>query len=145
MGNNHNNSKKNPLFNQQFKGRELILQSIRETIENETGKTIKQIVTEYSELARYKLALWHVTTTNKAVCEAMYIPVEAGTKYKRRLEEKEQLVSSVDKFNCPFTGDLAHFLSTNPNEFQRLSKSSATQLTLWGMINKVTGGQDNEK
>ncbi|MBN1117967.1 MAG: hypothetical protein JXA77_12215, partial [Bacteroidales bacterium] len=107
------------------------LQFIRTQVENGTGKPLSQLIKEYSELSRYKLALWFVTTTNKAVCEAMYVPVEAGTKYKRRLEKTRQLVSSTDEFRCPYTGDLAHLVSTNPKEFERLQKSSFKQLKLW--------------
>jgi hypothetical protein len=120
-----------PLQKRQFKDRAFTLQFIRTQVENGTGKPLSQLIKEYSELRRYKLALWYVTTTNKAVCEAMHVPVEAGTKYKRRLEKTGQLVSSTDEFRCPFTGDLAHLLSTNPKEFKRLQKSKDTQLKLW--------------
>ncbi len=116
-----------PLHKRQFKDRAFTLQFIRTQVENGTGKPLSQLIKEYSELRRYKLALWYVTTTNKAVCEAMYVPVEAGTKYKRRLEKLGQLVSSTDEFRCPYTGDLAHLVSTNPKE----QKSSDTQLKMF--------------
>ena len=125
------NSPEISLHKRQFKDRAFTLQFIRTQVENGTGKPLSQLIKEYSELRRYKLALWYVTTTNKAVCEAMYVPVEAGTKYKRRLEKTGQLVSSIDEFRCPYTGDLAHLVSTNPKEFERLQKSSDTQLKMF--------------
>jgi len=131
MENNTTNSPEISLHKRQYEDKAFTLQFIRTQVENGTGNSLSQIIKEYSELRRYKLALWFVTTTNKAVCEAMYIPVEAGTKYKRRLEQSGQLVSSTDEFRCPYTGDIAHLLSTNPKEFERLQKSSDTQIKLW--------------
>ena len=125
------NSPEISLHKRQFKDRAFTLQFIRTQVENGTGKPLSQLIKEYAELRRYKLALWYVTTTNKAVCEAMYVPVEAGTKYKRRLEKTGQLVSSIDKFPCPYTGDLSHLISTNPKEFERLQKSNTNQLNLF--------------
>jgi hypothetical protein len=131
MANNHNNSPENSLHRRQFKDRDFTLQFIRTQVENGTGEPLSQLIKEYSALRRYNLALWYVTTTNKAVCEAMYIPVEAGTKYKRRLEKIGCLVSSTNEFRCPYTGDLAHLVSTNPKEFEKLQKSNDTQLKIW--------------
>lgn len=131
MANNHKNSPKTSLHKRQFKDKAFILQFIRTQVENGTGKPLSQLIKEYSALRRYKLALWYVTTTNKAVCEAMYVPVEAGTKYKRRLEKAGLLVTSTDEFRCPYTGDLAHLISTNPKEFERLQKSSDSQLKMF--------------
>lgn len=125
------NSPEISLHKRQYKDGAFTLQFIRTQVENGTGKPLSQLIKEYSALRRYKLALWYVTTTNKAVCEAMYVPVEAGTKYKRRLEKMGQLVSSTDEFRCPYTGDLAHLVSTNPKEFERLQKSRFKQLKMF--------------
>lgn len=121
----------NGLHKRLYENKIFTLQFIRKQIENGSGKPLSQVIKEYSELRRYKLALWYVTTTNKAVCEAMCIPVEAGTKYKRRLEKIGHLVSSIDQFRCPYTGDLAHLLSTNPKEFERLQESRFKQLKMF--------------
>jgi hypothetical protein len=119
------------LHNRRFKDKAFTLKFIRSQIEKSTGIPYLQIVNEYAELRRYRLALSFVTTTNKAICEAMHIPVEAGTKYKRRLERVGLLVTSIDEFRCPYTGDLAHILSTNPEEFERLQKSKVKQLRIF--------------
>jgi hypothetical protein len=131
MENKTTNSPGISLCKRQLKDRAFTLQFIRTQVENGTGKPLSQLIKEYSDINRYKLALLHVTTTNKAICEAMYIPIEAGTKYKRCLEKNGHLVSSTDEFRCPYTGDLAHLLSTNPNEFEKLQKSKDTQLKMF--------------
>jgi hypothetical protein len=116
---------------QQYKDKANLLQYIRKQVVKGTGKPLETLLLEYSELRRYQLALQYVTTTNKAVCCAMFVPVEAGTRYKAHLEKNGYLVSSVDVFNCPVTGDKAHLLSTNPTEFDRLRKSKFNQLKLF--------------
>lgn len=131
MENNTTNSPKFSLFKKQYKDKAFTLHFIRKQVEICTSKPLSQLLKEYSELKRYKLALQFVTTTNKAVCEAMYIPIEAGTKYKRRLEKIGQLVSTIDEFRCPYTGDIAHLLSTNSKEFEKLHKPKDSQLKMF--------------
>lgn len=118
-------------LHQLHKDRQTVLQFIRNQIEKSTGLTIHQLLIEYPEIRRYKLALEFITTSNKAVCEAMFIPVEAGTRYKADLESIGLLVSSKDKFQCPYTGEMVQFLSTNTLEFDRLRKTNDTQLKLF--------------
>ncbi len=113
------------------KDKDFILQFIRNQVENGTGIVLKQLIAENSEKSLYYTALQYVTTTNKALCEAMYIPVEAGCRYKEMLEESGYLISSTDEFDCPFTRHKAHLLSTNPKEFEKLQKSMDTQLKLF--------------
>ena len=90
-----------------------------------------QIILRLIELKRYYLGLQYITTSNNAICQALKIPVEAGTRYKAELEINNHLVASVDKFICPYTGENVQFLSTNPEEFDRLIKSSSNQLNLF--------------
>ena len=90
-----------------------------------------QIILRLIELKRYYLGLQYITTSNNAICQALKIPVEAGTRYKAELESNDHLVASVDKFICPYTGENVQFLSTNPEEFDRLIKSSSNQLNLF--------------
>jgi len=115
----------------QFKDKENLLQYIRKQIVKGSGESLETLMLEYSEIRRYQLALQYVTTTNKAVCSAMFIPVEAGTRYKATLEKNGYLASSIDVFSCPVTGDKAHLLSTNPSEFERLRKLKVKQLKLF--------------
>ena len=83
------------------------------------------------ELKRYYLGLKYVTTSNNAICKALNVPIEAGTRYKVELESNYNLVASADKFKCDYTGEYVQFLSTNPAEFERLKKSDINQLNLF--------------
>lgn len=90
-----------------------------------------EIILKLPELKRYYLGLKYVTTSNNAVCTALNIPIEAGTRYKAELESNYNLVASADKFQCDYTGEYVQFLSTNPAEFERLKKSDINQLNLF--------------
>ena len=90
-----------------------------------------EVILRLIELKRYYLGLQYITTSNNAICQALKIPVEAGTRYKAELESNNHLVASVDKFICPYTGENVQFLSTNPAEFDRLIKSDTNQLNLF--------------
>ena len=129
MENNHTSSPKS--FKQVSKDRQKVVQYFRTLIENATDKPFSQLLIEYSDINRYYLALQYVTTSNKAVCEAMEIPVEAGTWYKADLENTNSLVVSKDPFRCPYTGEMVQFLTTNPAEFERLRKTNDTQLKMF--------------
>lgn len=117
-------------FTCHHKDREKILQSIRNRIEIATGKSISQLKSEHAEHSLFFFALQYVTTTKKALCEALDIPVEGACRYKRSAEKGDFLVQSTDKFTCPFTGRLAHKISTNPAEFNNLRQTVDTQLSL---------------
>lgn len=131
MENNTTNSPYISLHKRQYKDRAFILQFIRNQVENGTGKNFVDLKTEYTEDKLFYISLKYVTTTKKALCEAMGIPVEAGCRYKRSLEKNGQLVQSVDEFVCPLTMHKAHHLSTNPKEFKRLLKSNDSQLKMF--------------
>lgn len=90
-----------------------------------------EVILKLIELKRYYFGLQFVTTSNNAICQALQIPVEAGTRYKVELESNNHLVASVDKFQCDYTGEKVQFLSTNPGEFVRLIKSDTNQLNLF--------------
>jgi hypothetical protein len=90
-----------------------------------------EVISRLIELKRYYLGLQHITTSNNAICQALEIPVEAGTRYKVELERNNYLVASVDKFQCDYKGEYVQFLSTNPAEFARLIKSDPNQLNLF--------------
>ena len=90
-----------------------------------------EVILKLIELKRYYFGLQYITTSNNAICQALQIPVEAGTRYKVVLESNNYLATSVDKFQCDYTGRNVHFLSTNPAEFARLLKSDTYQLNLF--------------
>ena len=90
-----------------------------------------EVILKLIELKRYYFGLQYITTSNNAICQALQIPVEAGTRYKVVLERNNYLVTSVDKFQCDYTGEYVQFLSTNPAEFARLLKSDTDQLNLF--------------
>jgi hypothetical protein len=107
-----------------------LLKSIRKEVVKQSKTSFKTILS-YPKIKRYHLGLKHITTSNKAICEALNIPVEAGTRYKAELEENQNLVASIDKFQCPYTKEYVQFLSTNPLEFERLTKSKINQLKMF--------------
>lgn len=113
------------------KDKQFFINSIQKTLEKALNKSLYQLRKENREDVLYYLALRYVTTTNKAICEAFNIPVEAGTRYKRALEKAGLLVQSIDEFICPYTLHKAHLLSTNPKEFAKLQKSNSRQLNLF--------------
>ena len=78
----------------------------------------------------YRLGLYHLTTTNKAICEALFIPVESGCRRRKELEDAGALMSSLDKGRCPVTGADADFLTTNPGEFAKMRRANQTKLDL---------------
>lgn len=94
------------------------------------SKTDFETILKETEINRYYFGLKYITTSNKTICETLNITPEAGTRYKAKLEENQNLVTSIDKFRCPYTREFVHFLSTNPLEFERLLKSKNNQLKL---------------
>lgn len=128
MANYHRNPR---MFSRHHKGKQFILNQIVAKIEKGSQKSLKQLKKELSEDGLFYFGLQFVTTTKKAYCHAIDIPVEAGCRYKRHLEKNGNLVQSVDRVVCPFTSHLAHLISTNPNEFESLRKSKTNQLNLF--------------
>ena len=55
-----------------------------------------EAILKLPELKRYYLGLKYVSTSNNAICKAMNIPIEAGTRYKAELESNYNLVASPD-------------------------------------------------
>jgi hypothetical protein len=109
----------------------LTLQFIIKQVEKGTGLSLSVLKRNYSEDKLFAIALKHVTTTKKALCTALNIPIEAGCRYKRTLEKDGNLVQSIDEVICPFTKHPAHLISTNPKEFERLLKSNNNQTKLF--------------
>ena len=121
----------NSLHNRQSEDKNLTLQHIVKQVEKGTGLRLSELKKKYSEEHLFFLALKHITTTKKALCTALKIPVEAGCRYKRTLEKVGYLVQSIDLVICPLTKHPAHLISTNPKEFGRLLKSNTNQLNLF--------------
>ena len=121
----------NSLHKRQYKDKYLTIQFIINQVEKGTGLSISELKKQYSEDTLFAIALKHVTTTKKALCTALNIPVEAGCRYKRTLEKRGSLIQSIDEVICPFTKHQAHLISTNPKEFERLLKSNTNQLNLF--------------
>lgn len=116
------NSPKKSFTNRQAQSTKNLTDFIVQTIEKRTGSTLQELKRTHKEKELYRIGLYHVTTTNKTICEALKIPVEAGTRRKRDLEKEGRLVASRKKGICPFTKYSARFLTTNPNQFRELLK-----------------------
>jgi hypothetical protein len=125
------NDKHNPITpkeNGLGKDKLLNLQYTQNQIEKGTGLSIKELKKTYIEEHLFYVALKHITTTKKALCTALEIPIEAACRYKRTLEKNKLLVQSIDKVACPSTKSMAHLLTTNPKEFERLTYSKQYKL-----------------
>lgn len=128
----HNITPNNFLDKRQGKDKIFVLKLIIQTIEKNTGKSILTLQNEMTKDGLFFECLKHITTTKKALCEAVGIPIEAGCRFKREFEKNGLLVESKDDFICPFTKHKAKLISTNPNEFEKLNKSkSDNQLKLF--------------
>lgn len=115
----------------QGKGNDLVLQHIIKGVETGAGLNFPELKDKYSQERLFALALAHVTTTKKALCTALGIPIEAGCKYKRKFEKSGTLKQSIDEVICPVTKHPAHLISTNPDVFELLLKSKNTQTKLF--------------
>ena len=129
--NNQNNSLANSSNFSRNEDKQFVIKSITNTIENLTGLTIEEFKTGLPEDQLFYKALYYCTATKKAICSALGIPIEAGCRYKRRFEKSGRLIQSASKIICPFTKHKANELSTNPDEFERLTKSKQYRLDLW--------------
>lgn len=129
MNTQSKHSLKKSFDNGQGKDKVLVLNYIISQVEKGTGLTLLELKQQYKEEHLFYIGLKHVTTTKKAFCKAMDIPVEAGCRYKRKLEKIGHLVQSINKVVCPYTKDYAHEISTNPDEFVGLLETN--QLTLF--------------
>lgn len=103
---------------------------LRKEVERVTGLSLSELKETYSEKSLFQLALKHVTTTKKAICEALGIDVENACRRKRDLEKQGLLVQSIDEVICGFTGHSAHLLTTNPAKFEELRKTNQLKLDL---------------
>ena len=127
-----NNHKNNP-HKRQVQDKQLVLKYIVNQVEIGAGLSLSELKKQYSEETLFAVALKHITTTKKALCTALNIPVEAGCRYKRSLEKEGLLMQSIDEVVCPFTKHSAHLISTNPKEFERLQKSKSNQLKMFDL------------
>lgn len=93
------------------------LKFIRREVVKKLGLTFEEFLLTYSEAQRYFIGLEHFTTTNKAICEALFIPVEAGTRYKAKYHKKGLLAVSAKRYNCHFTTEKAHYYTTDQSKF----------------------------
>ncbi len=123
-----NNHKNNP-NKRQSKDKVSVLKYIKNRVENGTGLVLSELKNEYNEEQLFFIALKYITTTKKALCKALDIPVEAGCRYKRKFEKQGLLVESAEDVVCPYTLHPAKLLSTNPDEFDDLTHTN--QLTLF--------------
>lgn len=121
------NHKNNPNTSQ-GKDKVLVLNFVKYKVEKGTGKSLSELKKEYSEEELFYKGLKHITTTKKAYCIAMKIPIEAGCRYKRTLEKNGLLVQSLEKKICPYTRHFAHLISTNPDEFDNLIHTNQLKL-----------------
>jgi hypothetical protein len=121
-------NQKNSPYKRQRQDKQSVLIDIRNQVQKGTSLSLYELKSKYNEEQLFQIGLKHVTTTKKAYCEALYIPVEAGCRYKRKLELYGLLKQSIDDVVCPYTKDFARLISTNPDEYERLTKTDQYSL-----------------
>lgn len=120
-----------PFNKRQDKGTTLVINFIKSKVENDTGLSLKELKEKYPEEQLFYVALKHITTTKKAICSAMEIPIEAGCRYKRNYEKLGLLKQSTNDVICPYTKHFAKLISTDPNEFEKLTNTNQLMLMLF--------------
>lgn len=108
--------------------KKLILKYLRNLVESKEGLPLNQLHKKYREDLLFYRALQHVTTTKKAICKALNINIDNACRYKRELEKCGRLVQSAEEKTCPYTGYPAHFITTNPEEFEKLQKTGQLKM-----------------
>jgi hypothetical protein len=101
---------------------------LRKEVERATDLSLYELKEMHTEDSLFQLALRHVTTTKKAICEALDIDVENACRHKRKLEKQGLLVESIDKVICGCTGHAAHNLTASPAKFEELRKTNQLNL-----------------
>lgn len=119
------------IHKRQYKDTKILIKEIRKAVENETGLTFSELKKKYSEQTLFYKVLRCVTTTKKAVCKSFDINIDNACWYKRDYEKIGLLVQSVDEVKCPYSGCMAHLLSTNEKMFAELTKSNTNQLKMF--------------
>jgi len=114
--------------NDNWKGKKEVLNFIKTQVEKGTGLNLTELRKRYSEEVLFFIGLKYVTTTKKALCKALNIGVDNACRHKRKYELKGLLVQSNDDVVCPYSTKYARLLSTNPDEFERLTYSNQLKL-----------------
>lgn len=100
---------------------------IIDKVEKGTGTTLPDLKKEYSDQRLFIEALKHVTTTSRALCEALKIHSPSACRYKR-WNDNYILRESKTQVQCPWSGYKAKLLSTDPNEFEGLDNNDQLSL-----------------
>jgi hypothetical protein len=127
----NNNPQENPNYEILGKDNKLIVNYIVLKVEKGTGLSLQELKIKYTEERFFYEALKYVTTTKKALCKALNINIDNACRYKREFEIHGDLMQSTDEVYCPYTGFMAHLISTNPDEFEKLKKSKTNQLKMF--------------
>lgn len=113
--------------NRHGKLNESYLQYLIKQVEKGTGLSIYELKKRYTQAKLFRVCLYHVTTTKKAISTAFDLPIENMCRIKRELEKEGILMQSIKDEVCPYTRHHARLLSTNPAEFQKLAEINIQQ------------------
>lgn len=100
--------------------KKIYIDFLRKTVLRELGTTYVKLKKSHSQDYIFFVALQHVTTTKKAICTAFGLTLENQCRTKRKLEKRGLLVQTYKKHRCKFTGNPAHYLTTNPSKFNEI-------------------------
>lgn len=110
----------NSFGNSKSKDRKKYIDFLRRTVLRELGTTYVNLKKSHSEDRIFFIALQHVTATKKAICTAFDLTIERQCRTKRKLEKRGLLVQTNKKHLCKFTGEPAHYLTTDQNKFNEI-------------------------
>ncbi len=100
--------------------KQIYIYFIKKSVLQKLGTTYSELKKTHSQERIFFLALQHVTATKKAICTAFDLTIEAQCREKRRLEKRDILVQTYKRHICKFTGDPAHYLTTDPSKFNNV-------------------------
>lgn len=110
------------LLNNSIKAQDkkIYIDFVRKTVLTKLNISYSDLKRTHSQDRIFFLALQHITATKKAICTAFDLEVERQCRTKRELEKSDLLVQTFKRHRCKFTGEPAHYLTTDPHKFSQL-------------------------
>ncbi|TXE10501.1 hypothetical protein ES711_00915 [Gelidibacter salicanalis] len=100
--------------------KKIYIDFVRKTVLTKLNVSYSELKRTHSQDRIFFLALQHVTATKKAICTAFDLEVERQCRNKRDFEKSGQLVQTLKRHKCKFTGEPAHYLTTDKSKFNEI-------------------------
>lgn len=102
------------------KDKQIYIDFVRKTVLTKLSISYSELKRTHTQDRIFFVALQHVTATKKAICTAFDLEVERQCRTKREFEKQDLLVQTFKRYRCKFTGEPAHYLTTNPDKFNEI-------------------------